>query len=94
MIKYKLQCVNEHVFEGWFRSSDDFDVQAAAGDLSCPVCGVSEVGKAIMAPAVVRGRGGRGERADAPPTGGKGREVGQAPPATAPVGAGARSGRC
>ncbi len=56
MIKYQLQCVNGDSFEGWFRSSDDFDAQAADGALICPICGVREVGKAIMAPAVVRGR--------------------------------------
>ncbi|MEM9168405.1 MAG: DUF1178 family protein [Pseudomonadota bacterium] len=54
MIKYTLRCDANHEFEGWFRASDDFDAQAADGRLSCPVCGSSEVRKAIMAPAVAR----------------------------------------
>ena len=60
MIKYSLHCGDGHDFEGWFRSSDDFDEQAAAGRLECPVCGTSDVRKAIMAPAVARGRGRNG----------------------------------
>lgn len=52
MIRYQLRCVDEHEFEGWFRSSADYDGQAKKGLLECPVCGSGEVGKAIMAPAV------------------------------------------
>ncbi|MBI1384172.1 MAG: DUF1178 family protein [Rhizobiales bacterium] len=50
MIRYALRCPAEHEFEAWFRSSGDFDRQAAAVLLSCPVCGSSEVTKALMAP--------------------------------------------
>lgn len=56
MIKYSLRCANAHEFEGWFRSSADFDDQSASGELSCPICGISHVEKAIMAPAVSTGR--------------------------------------
>ena len=52
MIKYSLKCVRGHGFEGWFRSSADFDVQAEDKLLSCPACGSADVKKAIMAPAV------------------------------------------
>jgi hypothetical protein len=52
MIRYDLRCLAGHAFDGWFRSSADFDLQAARGMLGCPVCGSSEVGKALMAPAV------------------------------------------
>lgn len=52
MIRYSMVCAREHGFDGWFRGSDDFDAQAERGLLSCPVCGSSQVRKALMAPAV------------------------------------------
>ena len=50
MIRYTLRCDRDHEFEMWFRSSADYE--RVAGATECPVCGSSEVGKAIMAPAV------------------------------------------
>lgn len=52
MIRYALACEHGHEFEGWFSASSDFDDQKARGLLECPVCGVLEVRKQIMAPAV------------------------------------------
>lgn len=52
MIHYTLTCESEHSFEGWFRSSDDFDAQAAKGLVSCPTCGSTRVTRALMAPNV------------------------------------------
>lgn len=52
MIKYALACEHDHVFEGWFGASADFDDQAARGLLECPVCTSKAVRKQIMAPAV------------------------------------------
>ena len=52
MIRYGLRCEAGHGFDGWFRSSDDFDAQGARGLLSCPACGSTEVTTALMAPAV------------------------------------------
>lgn len=54
MIKYALLCAEEHEFEGWFRDSQDFDVQANDGLIECPLCGSDDVRKAIMAPAIGR----------------------------------------
>jgi hypothetical protein len=54
MIRFALNCVHDHAFEGWFKSGAAFDQQAAAGDITCPVCGDNAVRKAVMAPAVVR----------------------------------------
>jgi len=55
MIVYDLECrEGGHRFEGWFGSSGDFDSQRDRGLLSCPMCGSSDVGKAVMAPAVPR----------------------------------------
>ncbi|MGQ0672406.1 MAG: DUF1178 family protein [Hyphomicrobium sp.] len=55
MIRYRLACRAGHDFEGWFQSSAAFDEQAAAGRVSCPVCGSADVGKAIMAPGLASG---------------------------------------
>lgn len=52
MIVFDLRCGGGHVFEAWFRSSADYDRQRAAGHVACPMCGTSEVGKAVMAPGI------------------------------------------
>lgn len=54
MIRYALQCPQDHGFEAWFRDSEAFDQQSEAGQISCPTCGQAEVRKAVMAPAVRR----------------------------------------
>jgi hypothetical protein len=56
LIRYALECEQEHGFEAWFRSSDDFERQQAAELLSCPVCGSHAVTRALMAPAVSTSR--------------------------------------
>ncbi|MEM7303602.1 MAG: DUF1178 family protein [Pseudomonadota bacterium] len=56
MIKFNLICDNAHTFEGWFGSSDDFDVQQMRGLVECPQCGSSAVSKALMAPRVTTSR--------------------------------------
>ena len=38
MIIYDLSCDNEHRFEGWFRSADDFERQLSEGLVQCPQC--------------------------------------------------------
>lgn len=52
MIRFSLTCDHDHEFEGWFRSSDDFDRQKKRGLIDCPECGSHKVQKALMAPAV------------------------------------------
>lgn len=52
MIRYAILCDSEHGFDAWFRSSGDFDAQAEAGLVTCPVCGSADVRKALMAPAL------------------------------------------
>jgi hypothetical protein len=61
MIVYDLKCRKDHVFEAWFPDSASFSAQAEAGKVVCPVCGSKKVSKALMAPAVLKGKG-----ADAP----------------------------
>lgn len=56
MIRFSLICEHEHEFEGWFRSSDDFEVQKKRGLVDCPNCGSHRIEKALMAPAVSTGR--------------------------------------
>jgi len=38
MIVYDLICTNQHRFEGWFNSSDDFARQREASLIRCPLC--------------------------------------------------------
>jgi hypothetical protein len=52
MIVFDLKCTTGHVFEAWFASSDAFQDQKARSLLSCPMCGASDIDKAVMAPNV------------------------------------------
>jgi hypothetical protein len=61
MIHYALQCGGEHAFDGWFKDSAAFETQAKGGLLECPVCGDRNVARALMAPALPRKGGSRGE---------------------------------
>lgn len=45
-----LQCHDQHVFEGWFASDDDYASQLARGLLTCPMCGSPSVTKLPSAP--------------------------------------------
>ena len=52
MIVFDLRCDGGHVFEAWFASGADWEAQHAGGQVTCPICGEPNVGKAAMAPAV------------------------------------------
>ena len=45
-----LQCAEQHGFEGWFGSEDDFQSQLARGLVACPLCGNTVVHKLPSAP--------------------------------------------
>ena len=61
MIVFDLRCSSEHVFEAWFGSSAAYDEQRVRGLLSCPLCGDTQVNKAVMAPNVgIKGNRGTG----------------------------------
>ena len=45
MIVFELICREQHRFEGWFASGEDFAAQQSGGLLSCPVCGGDHVDK-------------------------------------------------
>ncbi len=55
MIHYQLRCSADHAFDGWFRDSAAFDVQARQGLVSCPACGDTTVNRALMAPRIAKG---------------------------------------
>ncbi|SMR71002.1 hypothetical protein SAMN04488030_0622 [Aliiroseovarius halocynthiae] len=52
MIRYALKCDHDHRFESWFQNADAFDALTAAGHVTCPECGSSDVAKTLMAPKV------------------------------------------
>jgi hypothetical protein len=45
MIVFDLICKDQHRFEGWFASGEDFTSQKNRGLLVCPVCGGAHVEK-------------------------------------------------
>ena len=56
MILFTLRCAQGHEFEGWFRDGDGFEAQRKAGEIACPDCSDTSVGKAVMAPRLGRSR--------------------------------------
>ena len=52
MIKYSLICDNEHQFEGWFSTGQDFDEQRRRNLVNCPMCDSSNITKTLMAPSI------------------------------------------
>ncbi|WP_281995772.1 DUF1178 family protein [Ruegeria faecimaris] len=56
MIQYALKCNSGHSFDSWFQSAAAYDKLAAAGMVTCAVCGDPQVEKAIMTPRVRPGR--------------------------------------
>ncbi|HET7718196.1 MAG TPA: DUF1178 family protein [Bauldia sp.] len=66
MIRYALRCPKDHTFEAWFRSSGDYDRQAAKKSVHCPVCGEVSTEKALMTPSI--GRAGKDKGAPPAPT--------------------------
>lgn len=47
---FDLHCSQEHVFEGWFASQQDFSQQMERGLVECPVCGCKQLRKGLSAP--------------------------------------------
>tara|TARA_Y100001935_G_C17262588_1_gene487298 strand:- start:25 stop:447 length:423 start_codon:yes stop_codon:yes gene_type:complete len=52
MIKYNLKCENNHDFESWFSSSNEFDSLSKKKLLECIYCSSKNIEKSIMAPMV------------------------------------------
>ena len=53
MIKYILNCKNNHEFESWFSNSNEFEKLSKKRLLECIYCSSKEVSKSIMAPRVL-----------------------------------------
>lgn len=62
-----LQCSQQHVFEGWFGSEEEFRGQLERGLVECPMCGDTGVAKLPSAPRLNLGA----QPAPAPAAGGK-----------------------
>jgi hypothetical protein len=45
-----LRCGQQHAYEGWFASEDDFVSQQERGVLACPLCGDTEAVRLPSAP--------------------------------------------
>jgi hypothetical protein len=45
-----LHCSQQHSFEGWFASEDDFQSQRARGLVTCPLCADAAITKKLSAP--------------------------------------------
>jgi hypothetical protein len=45
MIVYDLNCENNHRFEGWFASNEDFERQFNEKLLACPLCGNERIAR-------------------------------------------------
>lgn len=50
MIVFNLRCAAEHVFEGWFRSQEDYLSQRERNLVACPACGDTCVERLLSAP--------------------------------------------
>ncbi len=62
MIVFDLKCAaNGHVFEAWFASTAAFEDQRDRALIACPLCGQSDVDKAVMAPRISAKSNMRGE---------------------------------
>ena len=67
MIVFDLECINGHVFEGWFDDRDDLNRQQEQGLLQCPVCDSFAVSPKLSAVAI--------RKSASPSPAGSGREM-------------------
>ena len=51
-----LQCKQQHAFEGWFGSEEDYQGQLARGLIECPLCGDAQIIKMLSAPRINLGK--------------------------------------
>ena len=64
MIVFDLKCANDHRFEGWFDSGDAFEAQKCRSLITCPLCGSSEVDKALSPVAIRNSKRKESENSD------------------------------
>jgi hypothetical protein len=53
---FNLRCGQQHAYEGWFASEDDFVSQQERGIVACPLCGDTVAVRLPNAPRVKRAR--------------------------------------
>ena len=58
MIVFDIVCSNSHTFEAWFPDSKAFDRQRRKKAVACPICGDTDVEKALMAPNIAPSKKG------------------------------------
>lgn len=86
MIHYQLRCTTteeEHAFDGWYKDSAAFEALLKARLVECPVCGGTEVGRALMAPAIPK-KGRPARNAASPPPAPEVAPPAASPPASQP----------
>lgn len=66
MIIFDLACTQNHPFEGWFQSQQDYDGQLAQGLIACPCCASIEVRRVPSALHLVKPANGPAPVAGAP----------------------------
>ena len=59
MIVYELGCGNQHRFEGWFASGEDFSRQLEGKLVTCPMCGNGDITRLPHAPYLNTGASSR-----------------------------------
>ena len=52
MILFDLKCSFDHVFEAWFKDSNEFNKQRKTKLITCPVCEDTQITKSLMTPNV------------------------------------------
>jgi hypothetical protein len=55
VIVFNLGCENNHRFEGWFASNEDFERQSDGKLVTCPLCGNANVSRLPHAPHIGTG---------------------------------------
>jgi len=56
MIKYNLECDNNHEFESWFSDSNEFDKLSKKKLLDCIFCDSIKIKKSIMSPGILNNK--------------------------------------
>lgn len=64
---FDLCCGDQHRFEGWFSSAQDFDDQQARGLISCPACESTDIRKLLSAPRLNMGAQAPSAPSSSPP---------------------------
>ncbi|MBW0454194.1 MAG: DUF1178 family protein [Candidatus Kinetoplastibacterium crithidii] len=53
---FNLHCNNEHIFEGWFSSHNEYEEQISKNLITCPICSSSTISKLLSTPYIGKKR--------------------------------------